>query len=107
MTDSMSRRRRGAGVALLAAIGLLAFNTTAFAKEDVTVSIDNFVFKPQVLMIKPGTTVTFVNHDDIPHSIVDKASKFRSKVLDTDESYKLTFDSVGDITYFCGLHPHM
>jgi plastocyanin len=107
MLDAIWRRRRGAGIALLAGFCLLAVNATASAGENVTVSIDNFTFKPQVLTIKPGTTVTFVNHDDIPHTIVDKGGKFRSKVLDTEESFKITFDASGDITYFCSLHPHM
>jgi plastocyanin len=43
----------------------------------------------------------------IPHSIVENGGKFKSKVLDTEESFKMTFDTAGDVSYFCGLHPHM
>lgn len=76
--------------------------------DDVTVSVDNFTFGPKVLTIKAGTTVTWVNHDDIPHSIVDKNRKlFRSKVLDTDETFSFTLLQPGNYDYFCGLHPHM
>ena len=70
MMDRVWRRRRGAGIFLLAVMFLLSAPAMTLA-ESVTVSIDNFTFKPDVLTIKPGTAVTFVNHDDIPHSIVD------------------------------------
>ena len=51
-------------------------------------------------------TVTWKNHDDIPHTVVS-AGKFRSKALDTDDSFSFTFTSAGDYKYFCSLHPHM
>jgi plastocyanin len=75
---------------------------------DATVSIENFTFEPQFLTVKAGTTVTWANHDDIPHNIVDKDRKrLHSKVIDTDESFSFTFLDPGDYNYFCGLHPHM
>ena len=104
MKGLMSRRDCGAGLFLFAATCLFG---RANAAAEATVSIDNFTFKPDVLTIKPGTTVTFVNHDDIPHSIVESGGKFKSKVLDTDESFKMTFEAAGNVGYFCGLHPHM
>jgi len=105
-----NERRRGSGggrAAAAAAAFALLFLTAAAHAEDVTVTIDNFTFTPPALTITSGTKVTFVNHDDIPHSIVDAAGKFKSKVLDTDDSYSMTFAAPGDVTYFCGLHPHM
>jgi plastocyanin len=74
--------------------------------EDLAVMIDNFTFEPAQLTIKVGTTVTWKNRDDIPHTVVS-AGKFRSKTLDTDDSYSFTFTSPGDYKYFCSLHPHM
>ena len=74
--------------------------------EDTTVTIDNFTFAPAELTVKVGTTVTWKNHDDIPHAIVS-AGKFRSKTLDTDDSYSFTFTTPGTYQYFCYLHPHM
>jgi plastocyanin len=74
--------------------------------DETTVTIDNFTFAPAALTVKVGTTVTWKNHDDIPHTIVS-AGKFRSKALDTDDSYSFTFTAAGDYTYFCSLHPHM
>jgi plastocyanin len=87
---------------------LLAYGAVA-AQEPATdeVKIDNFVFNPQELTVAVGTTVKFVNHDDIPHTVVDKNKAFRSKALDTDDSFSFTFASAGTYDYFCGLHPHM
>jgi plastocyanin len=88
----------------MAALWLLALPAHAAV---ATVGIDNFAFTPETLTIKPGDTVVFENHDDIPHSIVESSGKFRSKALDTNDKYSVSFDKVGDIAYFCGLHPHM
>ncbi len=74
---------------------------------DAKITIDNFTFAPAELTISVGTTVTWDNHDDIPHSVVEKNKLFRSKALDTDESYSFTVTSAGVYDYFCGLHPHM
>jgi plastocyanin len=96
--------RRDFGVAVAAALLLPA--TTARADDAVEVHIDNFVFQPAELTIKIGTTVTWTNRDDIPHTIVS-AGKFRSKTLDTDDKFSFTFTNAGDYKYFCSLHPHM
>jgi plastocyanin len=85
---------------------LLAFGTVA-AQEANVVTIDNFTFTPPELTVAVGTTVKWINHDDIPHSVVDKNKAFRSKALDTDDAYSFTFASAGAFDYFCGLHPHM
>jgi len=85
---------------------MLAFGTLA-AEEANVVTIDNFTFTPSELTVAVGTTVKWVNHDDIPHSVVDKNKAFRSKALDTDDAYSFTFASAGTFDYFCGLHPHM
>jgi len=85
---------------------LLAYGAVA-AQEPNEIKIDNFVFNPPELTIAVGTTVKFVNHDDIPHSVVDKNKAFRSKALDTDDSFTFTFANAGTYDYFCGLHPHM
>jgi plastocyanin len=75
--------------------------------EDMVIQIENFTFNPAELTIKPGTTVTWMNADDIPHSVVEDGTKFRSKPLDTGETFSMTFTDAGEIGYFCGLHPHM
>ncbi|MGJ4997590.1 cupredoxin domain-containing protein [Bradyrhizobium sp. HKCCYLS3077] len=74
--------------------------------ETIKVTIDNFTFTPAEVKVRVGDTVTWTNHDDIPHTVVS-AGKYRSKTLDTDDSFSFTFASSGDYKYFCSLHPHM
>jgi plastocyanin len=100
---STTLRRLGIRLAVSAAVWL--YLGVAHA-EDGVVTIDNFTFQPQELTVKAGTTVTWKNHDDIPHTIVS-AGKFRSKTMDTDDSFSFTFTAAGDYKYFCSLHPHM
>jgi plastocyanin len=97
-------RSLGFCVAVAAAI-LLQGGGSAQA-EETKVTIDNFTFAPAELKVKVGDTVTWTNHDDIPHTVVS-AGKFRSKTLDTDNSYSFTFTASGEYKYFCSLHPHM
>jgi plastocyanin len=85
---------------------MLAYGAVA-AQEPNSVTIDNFTFGPKELTIPVGTTVKWVNHDDIPHTVANKDNIFRSKALDTDDSYSYTFASAGTFDYFCGLHPYM
>jgi plastocyanin len=85
---------------------MLAFGAVAAQDENV-VTIDNFTFSPKELTVAVGTTIKFVNHDDIPHTVVEKKLSFRSKALDTDDAYSYTFASAGSFDYFCSLHPHM
>jgi plastocyanin len=92
-------------LAIVAAISLWLGGAHAYA-EDTSVTIDNFTFQPAELTVKVGTTVTWTNHDDIPHTVVS-AGKFRSKTMDTDDHYSFTFTAAGDYKYFCSLHPHM
>jgi amicyanin len=73
----------------------------------IPVTIDNFVFEPTRLTIKAGTTVTWTNRDDIPHTVAAKDRLFKSKAMDTDETYSFTFSTPGEYSYFCSLHPHM
>ena len=86
---------------------MLAFGTLAAQDATNVITIDNFTFSPKELSVAVGTTVKWVNHDDIPHTVVEKKTTFRSKALDTDDSYSYTFTSAGAFDYFCGLHPHM
>jgi len=96
---------RSLGLAVAAAF-LLHFGTAPVQAEELKVTIDNFTFSPAELKLKVGDTVTWTNHDDIPHTVVS-AGKFRSKTMDTDNTFSFTFTSAGDYKYFCSLHPHM
>ena len=74
---------------------------------NVAVKIDNFVFGPQAITVPVGTTVTWTNSDDIPHTAVSTDGLFKSKVMDTDEKFSYTFTKAGTYSYFCSVHPKM
>jgi len=86
---------------------LLALASARAQDANAVITIDNFTFAPPELNVTVGTTVKWVNHDDIPHTVVEKNTTFRSKALDTNDSYSFTFKTAGTFDYFCGLHPHM
>jgi amicyanin len=95
-------------IAFVAGAALACVIAPSVAQNNVVpVTIDNFVFEPAKIMIKAGTTVTWTNRDDIPHTVASKDRLFKSKALDTDESYSFTFTTPGEYDYFCSLHPHM
>src|SRR5437879_12211588 len=75
--------------------------------ETTEVKIDNFSFGPGTLTVPAGTTVTWINRDDIPHTVVSTEGVFKSKVLDTDEKFSFTFSKAGTYPYFCSIHPKM
>ena len=107
-TRFASNRAPVAALLLGPVIGaMLAFGTVAAQDATNVITIDNFTFTPKELTVAVGTTVKWVNHDDIPHTVVEKKTTFRSKALDTDDSYSFTFTSACTFDYFCGLHPHM
>src|ERR1043165_2364899 len=87
------------------AVAFLLAATPASA-EDVAVKIGNFTFGPQEVKVKAGTTVTWTNEDDIPHTVVSP-NNFRSKPLDSEDKFSFTFTTPGTYKYFCSLHPHM
>jgi plastocyanin len=94
--------------ATLAAVVVLAgLAASQVLAADAQVKIANFTFDPPTLTVKAGTTVTWVNADDIPHVVSEKDGKFRSSALDTDEKFSQTFSTAGTVEYFCAIHPHM
>ena len=71
------------------------------------VVIDNFVFSPVPLSVKVGTQVTWINHDDIPHTVDSTQGKFKSAALDTDDKFEFKFTEPGEYPFYCRLHPKM
>jgi plastocyanin len=93
------------GAAMATATAIVLPSRAESAPHAVT--IDNFTFNPQRLTVTAGSTVTWINKDDIPHAIAASGALFRSKALDTDDDYSFTFTTPGTYQYFCSLHPHM
>jgi plastocyanin len=94
-----------AGSALMMSVA--ADTARAAPPPAAAVQIGNFTFKAQVLTVKAGTTVTWTNGDDIPHTVTSNSGAFRSKVLDSGDKFSFTFAKPGQFGYFCSLHPHM
>jgi plastocyanin len=96
---------------MVAALLLSAASPGSSAKApqptSAEVKVDNFSFGPASLTVAVGTTVTWTNRDDIPHTVVSTDKVFKSKVLDTDEKFSFTFDKAGTYPYFCSVHPKM
>src|SRR5579864_5598788 len=107
----LSSRVLGMAVLLLASVAMTKssalFAVTPPDAPQVEVKIDNFSFTPATITVSVGTTVRWVNHDDIPHTVVSKDNSFKSKALDTDESFTYTFTKAGAYDYFCSIHPKM
>jgi plastocyanin len=89
----------------------LAFAGGASAGEKAAgqeITIDNFSFGPTTVSVPTGTTVTWVNHDDIPHTVVSEdLITFKSRPLDTDDRFSFKFEKAGTYKYFCSIHPKM
>jgi plastocyanin len=93
--------------ATLLEIPLAGKAATQAAANPAAVRIDNFNFTPLTLVIAPGTTVTWTNADDTPHTVREKDGKFKSAALDTDDTFSQTFTAPGEYEYFCSIHPRM
>jgi plastocyanin len=102
----------GAVLTVLAAFASVAVTQPGVAKAgdqsaSSEVKIDNFSFGPDTLTVAAGTTVTWTNNDDVPHTVVSDDKAFKSKALDTDDKFSYTFTKPGTYNYFCSVHPKM
>lgn len=98
--------------ALVGALGVFGAPRKVWAADAPppnTIVIDNFSFAPAVLTVAVGTTVTWINRDDIPHTVVSDVTPrvFKSAPLDTDDKFSYTFAQAGTFKYFCSIHSHM
>ena len=75
--------------------------------DSTQIVIKDFMFTPNSLTVKAGSTVTWVNKDDEPHNVVSDTGSFRSGAVDTDETFSFKFDKPGTYPYHCALHPRM
>jgi plastocyanin len=99
---------------LLAAAGLALFgwgglrsSSAAQTAEPVRIVVKNFMFQPMSRTIKAGSTVTWTNMDEEPHTVVSSSGLFRSGALDTKDSFSFKFDKAGTYGFVCSIHPQM
>ncbi len=71
------------------------------------VEIKDYEYFPATLTVPVGTTVTWISHDDEPHTVTSSEKVFASPGLDADEAFSYTFSRPGTYAYYCALHPHM
>jgi plastocyanin len=95
-------------LAALSLVALVLFAPTAGAQgKTMTVSIKNFAFDPPNTTVSAGTTVTWVNDDQVPHTATANDGAFDSGTLQPGQSYSFAFDKPGTYAYHCNIHPDM
>jgi plastocyanin len=94
---------------LLCALGACGVHAAPAAAPDSStiVMAKDFMFAPTSLAVAAGSTVTWTNKDDEPHTVVSDSGLFRSAALDTNESFSFRFDKPGTYRYACSIHPRM
>ena len=97
---------------MLVALAMLATIVTldpagAAAADQAKVPIKDFMYQSTSLTVKSGTTVTWTNNDDEPHTVISDTGAFRSSALDTNETFSYKFDKPGVYPYHCSIHPRM
>lgn len=73
----------------------------------VGIDVGDRIYRPASVTVGPGTTITWRNVDDRPHTVTDRAGSFDSGIFDTGGTYTRTFETPGTFQYFCTLHPDM
>jgi plastocyanin len=81
---------------------------TADSTKQNRIEIKDFAFNPQIITVKSGEKVTWINRDEEPHTVVSVEKQFKkSTALDTDQEFTITAGAPGTYTYFCSVHPKM
>ena len=81
--------------------------SVADTADATKIVVKEFMFNPTPLTVKAGTTVTWTNMDDEPHTAVSDTGLFKSGGMDTNESFSFKFDKPGTYHYTCSIHPRM
>ena len=80
--------------------------STPVKADKAEVVIANFSFSPKTFTVPAGATVTWTNHDNVPHAVMSADNQFqKSPVLKPDQSFSSTFATAGTYSYFCSIHP--
>jgi plastocyanin len=99
---------------VLTAVGMLILGAMevflpswAETSDTATILVKDFMFNPTPLTVKAGSTVTWTNMDDEPHTVVSDTGVFKSGGMDTNESFSYKFDTPGTYHFTCSIHPRM
>ncbi|HVM54652.1 MAG TPA: cell wall-binding repeat-containing protein [Acidimicrobiales bacterium] len=97
------RRMKAGGVAVLTFLAGSMLAVAPAAADEVDVAAANFEFSPREIQVPEGTTVTWTNTDPEPHTVTADNSSF-SLLINPGQSVSRTFNSPGEVPYFCKLH---
>jgi plastocyanin len=99
---------------LLTAVGMLILGamelylpSAAETSDTAKIVVKDFMFNPTPVTVKSGSTVTWTNMDDEPHTVVSDTGVFKSGGMDTNESFSYKFDKPGTYHFTCSIHPRM
>ena len=99
---------------LLTAVGVVVMGamemhipSIADTADAPKINVKDFMFNPTPLTVKAGSTVTWTNMDDEPHTVVSDTGMFKSGGMDTNESFSFKFDKPGAYHFTCSIHPRM
>jgi plastocyanin len=87
--------------------GALTISSSVEAADPNQVTIKDFMFSPNTITVTAGSTVTWVNMDDEPHTVVSDTAMYRSSALDTNEKFSFKFATPGTYHFTCSIHPRM
>ena len=103
-TTALAGYRRGI---VAAGVVTLLIGAHALAATPSTIGLKEFRYGPPILSVSVGTTVTWVNHDEEPHTVTSATGAFSSVGLVNDDTFVQTFTKPGTYQYFCKIHPYM
>jgi plastocyanin len=97
-----------AAMALVVVVGATPWNpSVAQATDPTKVAVKDFMFSPTTSTVRAGSTVTWTNLDDEPHTVLSDTGLFKSGAMDTNESFSFKFDTPGTYHFACSIHPRM
>ena len=112
MTTLISKIKMAAAVCVIGSFAVSVFaddaSSTSAGSKSHKIEIKDFAFNPQKITVKSGEKITWINHDEEPHTVVSVGKKFqKSSALDTDQEFSITAGAPGTYEYFCSVHPKM
>jgi plastocyanin len=95
------------GMAALVAVAAAPSFAAAPAEATVPVSIVDFAFVPDTVIVAVGDTVTWSNDGLAPHTTTADDATWDSGTMMSGAVFSFTFDTPGDFRYSCAFHPTM
>jgi plastocyanin len=79
----------------------------AAGADTVRIVIRNNAYLTTNLSVAPGTTVLWVNEDQLQHTVTADDGSYDSGMIDPQRTWARTFEQAGTFTYHCTPHPFM